>query len=152
MIVVRIATDEVQVRCHTTASMRKIVLVATVVAALALNVAAQISDGDQHWNARAEGHAGGRAKAAQIDAAIVAYQKAVIAEPNSFEARWKLLRAIRFKGAYVASTNDEKKAVYTTGKNSGEAAIALVNRALATKGIKTNAPEKQVADAAGTIP
>jgi tetratricopeptide (TPR) repeat protein len=131
--------------------MRKIVLVATVIAAFALNVAAQISDGDQHWNARADGHAGGRAKAAQIDAAITAYQKAVIAEPNSFDARWKLLRAIRFKGAYVASTNDEKKAIYTNGKNSGEAAIALVNRALAAKGVKANAPEKQVADAARTI-
>jgi tetratricopeptide (TPR) repeat protein len=132
--------------------MRKIVLVASVIAAFAINVAAQIGDGDQHWNARAEGHAGGRAKAAKIDAAIAAYQKAVTAEPNNLEARWKLLRAIRFKGAYVASTNDEKKAIYTTAKTSGEAAIALVNRGLATKGVKANAPEKQVADAARTIP
>ena len=64
MIVMRIATDEVQGRCHTIASMRKIMLVATVVAAIAFPAAAQISEGDQHWNARAEGHVGGRAKAA----------------------------------------------------------------------------------------
>src|SRR5436853_6108628 len=119
MIVVRIATDEVQVRCHTIAGMRKIVLIVAIVAAFALNVAAQISDGDQHWNARAEGHVGGRAKATQIDAAIAAYQKAVAAEPNNLEAHWKLLRAIRFKGAYVASTNDEKKKIYATGKTAG---------------------------------
>jgi len=132
--------------------MRKIVLVASVIAAFALTAAAQISEGDQHWNARAEGHAGGRAKAVQIDAAIAAYRKAVTAEPNNLEARWKLLRAIRFKGAYVASTNDEKKAIYTIAKNDGEAAIAIVNRALAAKGVKANAPEKQVADAARAIP
>ena len=77
MIVMRIVTDEVQVRCHTIAGMRKIMLVASLISAFALAAAAQISEGDQHWNARAEGHQGGHAKAAQIDAAIAAYQKAV---------------------------------------------------------------------------
>jgi tetratricopeptide (TPR) repeat protein len=151
MIVMRIATDEVQGRCHTIAAMRKIMLVAAVAAAFALPAAAQLSEGDQHWNARAEGHVGGRAKAAPIDAAIAAYQKAVTQDPNNLEARWKLLRAMRFKGAYVASTNDEKKNVYGIAKTAGESAIAIVNRALAAKGIKPNTTEKQIADAARTI-
>jgi tetratricopeptide (TPR) repeat protein len=132
--------------------MRKIVLVATVITAFALTAAAQIGDGDPHWNARAEGHAGGRAKTTQIDAAIAAYRKAVAQDANNLEARWKLSRAIRFKGAYVASTNDEKKAIYTIAKNDGEAAIAVVNRALAAKGVKANAPERQIADTARTLP
>ena len=132
--------------------MRKITLIATVIAAFSFTAAAQLSDGDQHWNARAEGHVGGRAKAAPIDAAIAAYQKAVAQDPNNLEARWKLLRAIRFKGAYVASTNDEKKSIYGGAKTAGEAAIAIVNRALAAKGVKSNAPEKEVAEAARTIP
>jgi Flp pilus assembly protein TadD len=132
--------------------MRKIMLIATLMSSFALAAAAQISEGDQHWNARAEGHQGGHAKAAQIDAAIAAYQKAAAQEPNNLEARWKLLRAIRFKGAYVASTADEKKNVYETGKNDGSAAMAIVNRALAAKGVKADAPEKQLADAARTIP
>src|SRR5438067_1583326 len=148
----RIATDEVQGRCHTIGPMRKILLITAVMATFAFTAAAQLSDGDQHWNARAEGHVGGRAKAAPIDAAIAAYQKAVAQDPNNLEARWKLLRAIRFKGAYVASTDDEKKSIYGGAKTAGEAAIAVVNRALAAKGIKSNAPEKQVADTARTIP
>src|SRR4051812_15461713 len=106
MIVMRIATDEVQGRCHTIAAMRKIMLFAALIGTFAFTAAAQVSEGDQHWNARAEGHVGGRAKAAQIDAAIAAYQKAVAQEPNNLEARWKLLRAMRFKGAYVAQTVD----------------------------------------------
>jgi tetratricopeptide (TPR) repeat protein len=127
-------------------------LFATVIAAFAFTAAAQVSEGDQHWNARADGHVGGRAKAAQIDAAIAAYQKAVTQEPNNLEARWKLLRAMRFKGAYVASTVDEKKNVYGMAKSAGESALAVVNRLLAAKGVKANAAEKQIADAARAIP
>lgn len=131
--------------------MRKIALLASLIAAFALTAVAQISDGDQRWTARAEGHQGGRAKPAPIDAAIAAYRKAVAQEPNNLEARWKLLRAIRFKGAYVSTTNDEKKRVYAIGKTDGDAAMVVVNRALAAKGVKANAPEKQVADAARSI-
>jgi tetratricopeptide (TPR) repeat protein len=152
MIVMRIATDEVQGRCHTIGGMRKIMLIASVITAFALAAAAQVSEGDQHWNARAEGHAGGRAKAAQIDGAITAYQKAVAQDPNNLDARWKLLRAMRFKGAYVASTSDEKKSVYAAAKNAGESALAIVSRALAAKNVKSNASEKEVAGAARTIP
>jgi tetratricopeptide (TPR) repeat protein len=152
MIVMRIATDEVQGRCHTIAAMRKIMLVAAVIAAFAFPAAAQVSDGDQHWNARAEGHVGGRAKAAPIDAAIAAYQKAVAQDPNNLEARWKLLRAMRFKGAYVGATNVEKKNIYAGAKAVGESAIAIVNRLLAAKNVKSNAPEKQIAEASRTIP
>ncbi len=151
MIVMRIATDEVQLMCHTIALMRKIVILASLVTVFALSAAAQVSEGDQHWNARAEGHQGGHAKPAQIEAAIAAYQKAVVQEPNNLEARWKLLRAIRFKGAYVAAAGEEKKRVYAFGKKEGDAAIAIVNRDLAAKRVKADAHEKQIAEAARTI-
>jgi hypothetical protein len=128
--------------------MRKISVVLFLVASAALG---QVSEGDQHYAARAEGHVGGHAKAAQIDAAIAAFQRA---NPKDLEARWKLLRAYRFKGAYVASTNDEKKKVYADAKKAGEGALALLDAALRAKGITsvTKATEKQVADAARTIP
>lgn len=131
--------------------MRKTLLLAFVITAIAGAAPAQLSEGDQHWNARAEGHQGGRAKAGQIDAAISAYQKASAKEPNNLEARWKLLRAIRFKGAYVAATSEEKRRTYASGKTEGDAAIAIVNHALAAKGVKTNASEKEVANAARAI-
>ena len=90
--------------------------------------AAQVPEGDQHWALRAEGHQGGRAQAAQIDAAIAAYPRAVTQSPNDLEARWKLLRAIRFKGAYVATTNEAKKPIYAAGKKAGEEALAVAAR------------------------
>ena len=116
--------------------------------------AGQLPDGDQHWAARAEGHQGGRASATHIDAAIAAYQRAVTQNPNDLEPRSKLLRAIRFKGAYVATTKDEKKKIYHMGKSAGEEALAIIDRQLAAKGLRsvTKATEKEVADAARTLP
>ncbi|MGZ4810215.1 MAG: hypothetical protein ACXV7D_12895 [Thermoanaerobaculia bacterium] len=115
---------------------------------------AQLAEGDAQWAARAEGHQGGRAKAMHADAAIAAYEKAVAQDPNDLEARWKLLRSLRFKGAYVAASNDEKKQVYTHAKKAGEDALALVDRRLTQKGLKSfaKATEKQVADASRDIP
>src|SRR5207244_3490800 len=88
------------------------------------------------------------------DAAIAAYGRAIAQNPNDLEARWKLLRTYRFKGAYVAANNDEKKKIYAEAKTAGEQALALVDRLLRAKGITsvTKATEKQVADAARTIP
>lgn len=129
--------------------MASAILMATVVAA-----PAQLAEGDQHWALRAEGHQSGHAQTAQIDAAISAYRRAVAQNPNDLEARWKLLRAIRFKGAYVATTNEEKKQVYGEAKTAGEDALAVVNRELAAKGLRSpeKAGAKEVADVVRTIP
>ena len=109
----------------------------------AATASAQVADGDRHWNARAEGQQNGRAQAGPINAAIAAYQRAIAQNPKDLEAHWKLLRAYRFKGAYVASSNEEKKQVYGEAKKAGERAVALVDR----KG-----SEKQVADALRAVP
>ena len=139
--------------CHKIRRMRN-TLIAFALSMTASAALAQVAEGDQHYAARAEGHVGGRAKPAHIDAAIAAYQRAVAANPKDLEAHWKLLRAYRFKGAYVAASNDEKKIVYSAAKKAGEAALALLDNSLKAKGVTSvaKATEKQVADAARTIP
>jgi len=116
---------------------------------LALPLSGQVADGDRHYAARAEGAQGARAKAEHIDAAIAAYQRAVTGNPNDLDAQFKLLRAIRFKGAYVAANAEQKKQIYGLAKDAGEKAVAVVNRRLA---VNAKTPEKQVADAARAIP
>jgi tetratricopeptide (TPR) repeat protein len=115
---------------------------------------AQLADGDHHWALRSEGSRGGRAQATHIDAAIAAYRQAVAQNPNDIQARAKLLAAYRFKGAYVAATDDEKKKVYAEAKDAGAEAVKLVERALAARGLKSpdKASEKQVAEAARAVP
>lgn len=128
---------------------------ATILVLLTATAAlAQIADGDQHWNARAEGSQNGHAKADHINAAIAAYQRAIASDPTDLEARWKLLRAMRFKGAYVASSNDEKRQIYGEGKKAGEETLSVLDKRLAAKGINSvsKATETQVADVAKTIP
>jgi tetratricopeptide (TPR) repeat protein len=134
--------------------MRKALAILGLVSLLAPAALAQTADGDQHWNQRAEGRQGARAAVQHVDAAIAAYQKAIAANPNDLDARWKLLRAYRFKGAYTTSNNDQKKAIYAMAKKAGEDAVALIDRQLTAKGLKsvTKATEKQVADAARAIP
>ena len=63
-------------------------------------------------------------------------------------------RRPRRASAYVAATNDDKKKVYAEAKKAGEGALALLDNALKAKGITSvvKATEKQVADAARTIP
>lgn len=113
----------------------------------------QVADGDRLWLTRAEGSQNGRAKAGPIDATIAAYQRAVAQNPNDLEGHWKLLRALRFKGSYVAQTSDEKKKVYTGAKNAGEKALALVDRLLIANGLRnpSKANEKDVAAVAKNI-
>jgi tetratricopeptide (TPR) repeat protein len=115
----------------------------------ASTLSAQISEGDRAWANRAAGSQNGRAMAEPVNSAIAAYQRAVTAEPNNLEARFKLLRAYRFKGAYVAATNDQKKAVYGEAKKAGADAIKVVDRAL---NVTSKSTEKQVADAARAVP
>ena len=126
--------------------------IAAIVLLLALPLAAQVAEGDRHFASRAQGSQHGRAKAEPVNAAIAAYQRAVAANPNDLEARWKLLRAMRFKGAYVAANNEEKKVIYGAAKKAGEEALAVVNRLLAARNVKANAPEKAVAAAVHAIP
>ncbi|HVT44826.1 MAG TPA: hypothetical protein VMT00_10575 [Thermoanaerobaculia bacterium] len=119
----------------------------------AVALAAQISEGDAQWTLRAEGHVGPRARTVRVDAAIDAYRNAIAASPSDLEAHWKLMRAIRFKGAYAASSDDERKRIYDEARSAGNDAMALVDRALAAKGIKSpsRAAEKEVAAAARSI-
>lgn len=114
---------------------------------------ADVREGDRHWSRRAEGARGARAQATHVDAAIAEYRRAINANPNDLEPRWKLLRAMRFKGAYVIAGIEPKKQHYGEAKKIGEASLAIVDRMLAQRGVKSvaKATEKQIADAARQI-
>jgi hypothetical protein len=121
---------------------------------LSLSLSAQLTEADLQWERRGDSAQGGHARPERIDAAIAGYRRAIAEQPNSLEPRWKLMRALRFKGAYVAMTPEDKKAIYSDAKKVGDDALSLLGRLLAPKGLSSlsKASEKQVADAARTIP
>lgn len=115
-------------------------------------ISAQVSEGDRHYAARATGAQGARAAAGPIDAAIAAYQRAIAQNANDVEAHARLLRAYRYKGAYVAANNEEKKKIYALAKTAGDTALGVVGRLVAGRGVKPDAAEKNVAAVARAIP
>lgn len=109
--------------------------------ALALPAAAQLAEGDRHWADR-------HGEAQEVEAAIAAYRRAITQNPGDVVAHARLLRALRFKGAYLAKTSEEKKKVYSAAKAAGEKALAM----LAARGITSGLSEKEAAGAARAIP
>ena len=87
-----------------------------------------LAEGDAAWSRRAEGHRGGRAQPARIDAAIAAYERALKQRPDDLEAAWKLLRALHFKGEYAVTTREAKQEVFGRGRDVVEHAIDVLAR------------------------
>lgn len=129
----------------------KSTIATAILFALTVPATAQLAEGDALYARRAEGHQGARAAAKPIDAAIAAYERAVAAAPRELEPRARLLRAIRYKGAYVARTTEEKKAVFGYGKKVSGEAMALVGQKLKL-GVPKAPAEKDVARLARAIP
>ncbi|HEX4962671.1 MAG TPA: hypothetical protein VF173_17680 [Thermoanaerobaculia bacterium] len=82
-----------------------------------------IAAGDAAYARRAEGHQGAKAQAGPINEAVAAFERAVKEQPDRLEGSWKLLRALHFKGEFVAPTNDEKQKVFAHGKEVAEAGL-----------------------------
>lgn len=67
---------------------------------VAAAVANAIADGDAHYARRAEGARGGTALPFHADGAIVEYHRALAIDPQSLEARLRLMRAFYFRTGF----------------------------------------------------
>jgi hypothetical protein len=94
-----------------------------------------VAEADRMYLRRQEGRVGPKASAGPINQAIAGYDKAT-ADPNFVEARWKLMRALYFKGCYTGLDDDSKKAVFEKAKRVGDEAIAILGKSLEEKGIR----------------
>jgi hypothetical protein len=89
--------------------------------------------GDAAWSRRAEGRppaasGTGRAAPGPIGEAITAYERALRLQPDRLEVYWKLLRAEHFRGQFVASTREEKQAVFGAAREVAEAGLERLGR------------------------
>jgi tetratricopeptide (TPR) repeat protein len=108
--------------------------------------------GDIAWARRAEGHHGGQAAAGPIDAALAAYEQEVKAHPQQLDGYWKLLRAIHFKGEYVARTPEEKQAAFGRGREVAEAALNLLGKGVGGRAKLDAMAPRATAKALATVP
>jgi tetratricopeptide (TPR) repeat protein len=90
----------------------------------------ELATAEALWTQRAEGADGSQARAEPVAAAIAAYERAIEADPDDLEARWKLLRAYHFQGDHVLRNRDDRLALYErTRLLADEARTLLVRRA-----------------------
>jgi tetratricopeptide (TPR) repeat protein len=94
-----------------------------------------VAEGDRAYSRRQEGRVGAKASAGPINQAIAAYDEAA-RDPDFVEARWKLVRALYFKGAYTDLDQDSRKAVFQKAKRAAEEAIGILQKSLEKRGIK----------------
>lgn len=133
--------------------MKKISLMIAMLLVAAPLFASAVEEGDAWWAKRADGAKGAVASAAPIDAAIAAYRKALSENANDLEARWKLMRAVRFKGSYTGLDNEAKKKVFDESRTIGKAGLAQIASMLKTKGVSLDKDsEEKVATAIRGIP
>jgi tetratricopeptide (TPR) repeat protein len=85
------------------------------------------AQGDAHYEKRQEGHTGGLADPEEILAAISSYESA-LRSPDDAQARWKLARALYFRGAYTVLDPRERKTAYEEAKRASDEAFAIVSR------------------------
>ena len=69
-------------------------------------LAEALAEGDAQWARRAEGAQGPVAEPGPIDRALPVYRRALALAPDSTEARWRLMRALFFRGAFCGSPTD----------------------------------------------
>lgn len=83
--------------------------------------------GDARYAARAEGAEGGTAATASIDAAIAAYREAFATCPQP-AVRFRVLRALFFRGAFSGAAEREKRAFFDEAKALAESGVAELEK------------------------
>ena len=94
-----------------------------------------VAEGDRMYSRRQEGRVGSKASPGPINQAILAYEEAA-RDPDFVEARWKLVRALYFKGAYTGLDHDSRRAVFQKAKRVAEESIGILQKSLEKRGIK----------------
>ncbi|MGE5717301.1 MAG: hypothetical protein ACM369_11680 [Acidobacteriota bacterium] len=84
------------------------------------------SDIDRLWALRAEGSTGGHALSGPVDLVIDACRAALSARPDSLEVRWRLMRALYFKGEHTANDNAEKRTIFDEGRTVAEQTLIIM--------------------------
>ena len=108
-----------------------------------------IARGDLAWADRSRGHQGARAAAEPIEEAIAAYQEALDADRENLEARWKLLRALYFKGEHVLEDEDARLELFSHGREIADTGRAQIERQFGLSGDSLEMEPQEVFEAIG---
>ena len=106
-----------------------------------------LSDGDRAWARRAEGAAADVATPGPVDSALAAWRSASLLRPEALAPRWRVMRALYYKGEYTGLDRARQQAIFDEGRKEGDAALALLRKAAAAssgKKLETASPVELV--------
>lgn len=113
------------------------------------NSAEWLADADAAWGRRAEGATGEIAAAEPVERAIAGYRRALAADPGSDEARWKLVRAIHYRGRFCASRPEDRRRYFEEARRLANEGLERLDRMAAkTQGAARVAALRQAPGAA----
>ncbi len=93
------------------------------------DVAALVSEGDRHFDARARNAEGARCDPAEVNAALASYRRALAADPDSLPARTGMLRSLFFRGGFCGESRAVQKRTFEEAKRlAGESQERLERR------------------------
>lgn len=84
------------------------------------------SRGDAAWECRAEGQVDGVPRPGLIGESIAAYEAVLATDPGALDARWKLQRALYFRGEYVPGDAAARLSAFRRGRDLGEQGLDLL--------------------------
>jgi hypothetical protein len=84
------------------------------------------ADIDRLWALRADGSTGGHALSGPIDLLIDACHAALAAKPDSLEVRWRLMRALYFKGEHTTNDVAKKRTIFDEGRTVAEQTLIIL--------------------------
>jgi tetratricopeptide (TPR) repeat protein len=85
-----------------------------------------VARGDAAYARRAEGLADGRARPDAIGEAIAAYEEALGLDPARLDVRWRLLRALYYRGDFADVSPAERRASFERGRRLSEETIDVL--------------------------
>ncbi len=88
-----------------------------------------LAEGDRSWSRRADGATGDVAISAPVDAAISEWRRAQTVRPDALAPRWRLMRALYYKGEYTGLDRARQQAIFDEGRKEGEQALELLRKA-----------------------
>jgi len=90
--------------------------------------AERLAEADAAWGRRAEGATGEIAAAEPVERAIAFYRRILAADPGSDEARWKLVRALHYRGRFCASGPAEKRRRFEEARQLADEGVDRLER------------------------
>jgi tetratricopeptide (TPR) repeat protein len=132
-----------------TAAAQDVPATATAADTKATSLAEALAAGDAHYARRGEGATELGATPFDIDGAIAEYRRALSIDPDSIDARLRLMRAYFFRGGFCGEMPDaEKQALFDEAKRVAEETVARLDKVLQRRKGRVRLDGQADADAA----